>query len=482
MSTSSLGSKRPRSPSSTPKGKKAKSFSGLASHPIPIPFPFDFNMEVNSTPASISPSTSPFLSPRVSITPDLSSGSPEEFTREWSNVLKDIAVISSDRVVDPASIMGQVVPIFMRLSNFIFSSTTSPIPVVESEGRHLARKLFYFASENYAQIDGAFSIVNEDKLNHSITKVVETSNVDLSNKIDTLSNQFSSIQRAFIELTNKVSHIETPSKSPNPPITVSPSKKNLPRTAQTFSSAVKKLPNPPSAYIKEVSSSSPETEFQTVSYKKNPKPSQAALSQKKKTPFISPYTQICVYPETKLRRGISDIASKVSSINKCIPLDKAPKGFYCVMGRVTAQGNMVFSFPDSFSFEFILGFKNLILNALSLPSSTTISHVLSEQGYYVSGIPITHPVKGSKLSEEDLLSELRNNNPDVPITRVVLLPSSNNPKFANSQLGANLKLRFVNFVLALLDPPLNITLIVHFVSMKAILALNAVILLLAEIA
>ena len=106
------------------------------------------------------------------------------------------------------------------------------------------------------------------------------------------------------------------------------------------------------------------------------------------------------------------------------------------MGRVTAQGNMVFSFPDSFSYEFILGFKNLILNTLSLPPSTTISHVLSEHGYYVTGVPITHPVKGTKLSEDDLLSELRTNNPDVPITRVVILPPSNNPKFANSQLGS----------------------------------------------
>ncbi|PAV21545.1 hypothetical protein PNOK_0150200 [Pyrrhoderma noxium] len=434
MSTLSSGSKRLRSPSITPKGKKAKSFTGFAPQTSPILIPFDFRMEVNNTPASLSPSSSPFLSPRISTTPDLARGSPKEFTREWSNVLKDIAVISSDRVVDPASIMGQVVPIFMRLSRFIFSSVTSPIPVVESEGRHLARKLFYFASENYAQVDGAFSIVNEENLNHTITQAVDHSNADLSIKMDNISNQFSSIQRAFIELSNKVSHFETSPKSSTPPSITPSIKKNLPKTAQTFSSAVKKLPNPPSATIKEVSSP-PETEFQTVSYKKRDKKIQSS-SIPNKTPFVSLYTQICIYPEVKLRRGISDIASKVTAINKSIPLDKAPKGFYCVMGRVTAQGNIVFSFPDTFSFELILGFKNLILNALSLPLSTVISHVLSEHGYYVTGIPISHPVKGSKLSEDDLLSELRTNNPDIPITRVVILPPSNNPKFANSQLGS----------------------------------------------
>lgn len=315
MSTSSSGSKRPRSPSSTPKGKKAKSFTGLASQPIPIPFPFDFNMEVNNTPASLSPSSSPLLSPRVSTTPDLASGSPEEFTREWGHVLKDIAVISSDRVVDPASIMGQVVPIFMRLSNFIFSSTTSPIPVVESEGRHLARKLFYFASENYAQIDGAFSIVNEKKLNHTITQVVDDSNIELSNKLDNISSQFSSIQRAFIELLNKVSRIETSPKSAISQSTTPSLKKNLPKTAQTFSTAIKKLPNPPSASIREVSSSPPEAEFKTVSYKKAGKEKPQAAPTSRKKSLVVPYTQICIYPEVKLRRGISDIASKVTAVS-----------------------------------------------------------------------------------------------------------------------------------------------------------------------
>ncbi|PAV19993.1 hypothetical protein PNOK_0492700 [Pyrrhoderma noxium] len=267
MSTSSSGSKRPRSPSSTPKGKKPKSFAGFSSQTIPIPIPFDFNMEVNNTPASISPSSSPFLSPRQSSQPDISSGSPEEFTREWSNVLKDIAVISSDRVVDPASIMGQVVPIFMRLSNFIFASVTSPIPIVESKGRHLAHKLFYFASENYAQVNGAFSIINEEKLTHTITQVVDDSNIDLSSKIDNISSQFSALQHSFIQLANKVSHMETTTNTsiitsiPKTSNVTSSVQKNLPRTAQSFSSAVKHLPNPPSAFVKEVTSSSPDSDF-----------------------------------------------------------------------------------------------------------------------------------------------------------------------------------------------------------------------------
>lgn len=100
---------------------------------------------------------------------DLSSGSLKEFTHEWSNVLKDIAVISSDWVIDLALIMNQVVPIFMQIFNFIFLTISSPIPIVELEGYHLAKKLFYFASENYMQIDGIFLIINKKKLSYSIT-------------------------------------------------------------------------------------------------------------------------------------------------------------------------------------------------------------------------------------------------------------------------------------------------------------------------
>ena len=90
--------------------------------------------------------------------------------------------------------MSQVVPIFMRLSNFIFSTTSSPILIVKSEGCYLAKKLFYFASENYAQIDSAFSIINEKKLSHSITQIADDSNVDLINKLENLFTQLVSLQ------------------------------------------------------------------------------------------------------------------------------------------------------------------------------------------------------------------------------------------------------------------------------------------------
>ena len=175
--------------------------------------------------------------------------------------------------------------------------------------------MFYFASENYAQIDGAFSIVNEKKLNHTITQVVDDSNIELSNKLDNISSQFSSIQRAFIELLNKVSRIETSPKSAISQSTTPSLKKNLPKTAQTFSTAIKKLPNPPSASIREVSSSPPEAEFKTVSYKKAGKEKPQAAPTSRKKSLVVPYTQICIYPEVKLRRGISDIASKVTAVS-----------------------------------------------------------------------------------------------------------------------------------------------------------------------
>ncbi|PAV16894.1 hypothetical protein PNOK_0695800 [Pyrrhoderma noxium] len=439
MSTSSSGSKRPRSPSATPKGKKTRSFAGFSSNPppIPIPVPFDFNMEVNNTPVSLSPSSSPFLSPSQSVQPDLASGSPEEFTREWSNVLKDIAVISSDRVVDPASIMGQVVPIFMRLSNFIFSSVTSPIPVVESEGRHLARKLFYFASENYAQVDGAFTIVNEKKLSHTISSIVDDSNIDLTAKVDNLSNQIVSLQQSLLSLSTSVARISNsatvhpppPPKKPNPP-QANPTSSSVPKPS--FSSIVKKKQPEPVAHVEEVSGGP----FQSVSYKKprsNPKLSNKITSSES---TLSKYTQICIFPTTKLQRGIDDISSKVNSINKALPLDKVPKNFYCVMGRITAQGNMVLCFPNSFSFDLIIGFKNIILNTLSLPHDTLISPVTSEHGYYITGVPIKHPDTGLPLTESALLKELKINYPDVPFIKANILPLSNNPKFAGSQLGS----------------------------------------------
>ncbi|PAV19956.1 hypothetical protein PNOK_0489000 [Pyrrhoderma noxium] len=439
MSTSSSGSKRPRSPSATPKGKKTRSFAGFSTNPppIPIPIPFDFNMEVNNTPVSLSPSSSPFLSPSQSVQPDLSSGSPEEFTREWSNVLKDIAVISSDRVVDPASIMAQVVPIFMRLSNFIFSSVTSPIPIVESEGRHLARKLFYFASENYAQVDGAFNIINEKKLSHTITSIVDDSNIDLTAKVDNLSNQIISLQQSLVGLSASVARISS-SAAVNPPPppkkpTTPPTNTSLsPSSKPSFSSVVKKKHPEPVAHIEEVSSGP----FQTVSHKKT-RPS--TTSPKKATSTetaLVKYTQICVFPTNKLRRGIDDISSKVNAINKALPLDKVPKNFYCVMGRITAQGNMVFCFPNTFSFDLIMGFKNIILNTLSLPNDTAISPVTMEHGYYITGVPIKHPDTGLPLTESALLKELKINYPDVPFIKANILPPSNNPKFAGSQLGS----------------------------------------------
>ena len=438
---SSASSKRPRSPSPTPKGKKAKSFTGFSLQP-PVP-PFTFQMDTD-IPDHHTPSVS--SSHSSSSFHDLASGSPEEFTREWSNVLKDITVISSDRVVDPASIMSQVVPIFMRLSNFIFSTISSPIPIVESEGRHLAKKLFYFASENYAQIDGAFSIINEKKLSHSITQIVDDSNVDITNKLNDLSSQIVSLQQSFIGLSSSVARISNSSTSSlssnkNPP---TPSNKNPPPlknppstnpSKPSYSDAIKKKPTGSSVHVAETSKSQ-EAPFQVVSYKKSSSQSHSSPHPVSSSSVLSKYTQICIFPPTKLRRGIDDISSKVIAINKSLPLDKVPKNFYCAMGRITSQGNMVLCFPPAFSYDLILGFKNIILNTLSLPLSTDISPVTVEQGYYITGVPINHPYTGLKLTEEALLKELKTSYPDIPFTKVNILPPSNNPKFAGSQLGS----------------------------------------------
>ena len=184
MSThSSTSSKCPHSPSATPKGKKAKSFTSFSTQPPVLLFTFYMNTgdsALHSLSISSSHSFSSFY--------DLFSGSPEEFTQKWSNVLKNITVIFSNQVIGSVSIIAQIVPIFIRLSNFIFFTISSPILIVKSEGCHLAKKLFYFASENYAQINSAFSIINEKKLSHSITQIVDDSNLDLTNKLENLSS------------------------------------------------------------------------------------------------------------------------------------------------------------------------------------------------------------------------------------------------------------------------------------------------------
>ena len=93
---------------------------------------------------------------------------------------------------------------------------------------------------------------------------------------------------------------------------------------------------------------------------------------------------------------------------------------------------MVFCFPSSFSFDLILGFKNIILNTLSLSPSTIISPITTEQGYYIIGVPINHSDSSLKLTETALLKELKINYPNVPFTKVNILPPSNNLKFTGS--------------------------------------------------
>ena len=97
---------------------------------------------------------------------------------------------------------------------------------------------------------------------------------------------------------------------------------------------------------------------------------------------------------------------------------------------------MVFYFLSSFLYDLILGFKNIILNTLSLSLSTIILPVTIEQGYYITGVPINYSNTGLKLSEAALFKKLKTNYPNVPLTKVNILPSFNNPKFAGSQLGS----------------------------------------------
>lgn len=179
-----------------------------------------------------------------------------------------------------------------------------------------------------------------------------------------------------------------------------------------------------------------ETLFQVVSHKKNHLPSQHSSHATSSSSVLSKYTQICIFPSIKLHKGIDDISSKIIAINKCLPLDKVPKNFYCIMGHITSQENMVFCFPSFFSYNLILRFKNIILNTLSLSLSTIILPVTIEQGYYITGVLINHPNTGLKLSESDPLKELKINYPNVLFTKVNILPLSNNLKFAESQLSS----------------------------------------------
>lgn len=128
----------------------------------------------------------------------------------------------------------------MRLSNFIFSTTSSPIPIVESESRHLAKKLFYFAFENYTQIDSAFSIVNESKLSHTITQIVDDSNIDLTTKLENLSTQLVSLQQLIIDLSFSIARIS------NNSISSSSSNKNSPFSSNKPAPLSK---NPPSLIL-----------------------------------------------------------------------------------------------------------------------------------------------------------------------------------------------------------------------------------------
>ena len=59
-----------------------------------------------------------------------------------------------------------------------------------------------------------------------------------------------------------------------------------------------------------------------------------------------------------------------------------------------------------------------------------------EQGYYITSVPINHSDTSLKLFEAVLFKELKTNYPDIPFTKVNILPSFNNPKFAGSQLGS----------------------------------------------
>ena len=142
--------------------------------------------------------------------------------------------------------------------------------------------------------------------------------------------------------------------------------------------------------------------------------------------------QIYVFLAKKLRKGFNDIFSKVLAINKSLSLDKVPKNFYYAMSRITAQDNIVFCFSPTFSFDLIIGFKNLILSALSLPFSTIISPIIIKQGYYILEISINNSILREPLMEHDLLIKFHLNNPNILFTKVNILSCFSNFKFADS--------------------------------------------------
>ena len=351
--------------------------------------------------------------------------------------------------MDPASIIEQSQPIFFCIANFIAQTTQSPILIVENNSHIFSKKIISFITENFGSNDVFMGSPKESPLFRVVNKAVEASNKDLSFKIHTFSQQVTSLQLAIQDiffkslrtnLTNSTPNPNPPSKPSKPSgaviCTTNPVPTSYVSAAKSFpvKPASKKngsfRPNSPLAHIEEVPTNSNNEEFFSMSYKKTKNVRYFESSQS----VFSKYTQICIFPSTKLQWGIDDISSKIISINKCLPLDKVPKNFFYIMGCITAQKNLVFYFPSSFSFELILGFKNLIFNALSLPLSTPISSVTSEQGYYISGISINHSLIGTPLSEANLLAKLKLNNPDVLFTKVKILSSNPNSRFKGSQL------------------------------------------------
>ena len=187
----------------------------------------------------------------------------------------------------------------------------------------------------------------ESPLSQVVNEAVEASYKDLSSKILTLSQQVTSLQLAVQDISSKSlrSNSSTTSLNSNPPPKLSGMVTHTSNQGPTsYASAAKSSLTKPtskksgpsrttnsSAHIEEVATIPTNNEFFSISYKKTKnvwyfEPSQSVLSK---------YTQICIFSFTKLQRGIDDISSKVTSINKSLPFDKVPKNFYCVMGRIT---------------------------------------------------------------------------------------------------------------------------------------------------